>query len=94
MVNLLRLISPFIPLCCFWKLIFSEQSLYNQQIYRVVWLGWYPQIVQLERLSHWKGIIEINENAHLCPRLAEKASRGAISRKRTLPSGSQPLNGV
>jgi len=32
--------------------------LYYQQIYRVVWLGWHPQIVQLERLSCWKGIIE------------------------------------
>ena len=45
---------------------------YNQQIYRVVWLGWYLQIVQLEGLSHWKGIKKINENAHPYHRLGEK----------------------
>ena len=33
------------------------------------------------------------KNAHLCHRLARKTPRGAISRKRSFPSGSQPLNG-
>ena len=32
------------------------------------------------------------ENAHLCYRLAEKTPKGAISRKRSFPSGSQPLS--
>jgi len=36
----------------------SHFTVYNQQVYRVVWLGWYLQIIQLERLSYWKGITE------------------------------------
>lgn len=40
-----------------WEMHGVSVSLYNQQIYRVMCLGWYLQIVYLERLSRWKGII-------------------------------------
>ena len=31
--------------------------MYRQQIHRVMWSDWYPQIIKLEKLLHWKRII-------------------------------------
>ena len=36
---------------------YLKAQVYSQQIYRVVWSDWYAQIVKLQRLSRWKGII-------------------------------------
>ena len=73
---------------------FASQLLYSQHAYSGV-----VRLVSTDHKARKIIVLEREnkkqmENTHCCCRLAGKTPRRAISRKRSFPSGSQPLNGV
>ena len=88
----LRCLSFFLPSICKMILLCSVWVLYNE--YRVVWLGWYLQIIELESMMLEKdNQKQIKMLTHVVG-WQKKTPKGAISRKRSFLSGSQHLNGV